>query len=240
MDIVYCLGKGSKWRNKELMYSLRSVEKHCSNVGHVFIVGEDPKFVNGISILPYPDKSNYNKEKNIFEKLLHACENEYLSDDFLFMNDDHFFLQDIDITTIPYWSNGFLLHAFQRLQAGNTYRISLKNTWLTLNKAQKADFNFDVHTPIIYNKHKLKALQQYDWTLPYGLVIKSLYCNHHQISPVTIDDLKINAFHSVIEIFEMLKNRSVFSVGDGGLNDALKTLLAEKYPNPSLWEKSPV
>ena len=32
MDIVYCLGNGSKWDNNELRYSLRSVERYCKKL----------------------------------------------------------------------------------------------------------------------------------------------------------------------------------------------------------------
>ena len=46
MDIVYIIGKGSKWNNQELKYSLRSIAKYGINIGKVFIVGYKPNFVS--------------------------------------------------------------------------------------------------------------------------------------------------------------------------------------------------
>lgn len=37
MDILYVIGRGSKWENNELRYSLRSLEKNGINVGNIFI-----------------------------------------------------------------------------------------------------------------------------------------------------------------------------------------------------------
>ena len=40
MDVVYILGKGSVWKDNEIRYSLRSIEKHLTGFDRVFIVGQ--------------------------------------------------------------------------------------------------------------------------------------------------------------------------------------------------------
>ena len=46
MDILYCIGEGSKWNNNELRYSLRSLEKFGKNVGNIYMVGYNPGFLS--------------------------------------------------------------------------------------------------------------------------------------------------------------------------------------------------
>ena len=50
-DVVYPIGQGSSWKNNELRFSLRSIEKYGINVGKLFIVGELPDFLLGEDII---------------------------------------------------------------------------------------------------------------------------------------------------------------------------------------------
>ena len=54
VDLVYVLGKGSRWQDNELRFSLRSVSKNLSNVGQIFIVGQIPDFVKNCVHVPVP------------------------------------------------------------------------------------------------------------------------------------------------------------------------------------------
>ena len=48
VDLVYPLNKlCSHWRNQELRYSLRSVEKFVKNYRNIYIIGDKPKYLNG-------------------------------------------------------------------------------------------------------------------------------------------------------------------------------------------------
>lgn len=241
MDIVIPLGTGSKWKNNELRYCLRSIVKHLKGFRKIYIIGEKPDFLQwdeNLVHLPYTDASAYNKEKNIFEKVLYACQQDFISPDFLFMNDDHFFLSDYYIPQFPYFRAGGLQSHYLPKPAGNTYRISLKNTFLALRKKEYSSFHFDVHCPIRYNKEKfIEIMPAYDWTIPYGYVVKSLYANSLGIKGRPFLELKISSAITLDEIERKNKNRFVFSIGDASLNNHMKNYLESKYPIPTTWEK---
>ena len=67
MDILYCLGEGSKWNNNELRYSLRSLEKFGKNVGNIYVVGYDPGILSDkVTFIDCPNKYD-RKQKNILQ-----------------------------------------------------------------------------------------------------------------------------------------------------------------------------
>jgi hypothetical protein len=238
MDIVYTLGTGSQWSNNEIRYSLRSIQKHLHGYHDIFIIGEDPGFLNEkVTIIPYPDHSSYNKEKNIFDKILHACEQPQISDDFLFINDDHFFLKTFDVNHLPCYQRGCLKPAFEKRKAGDPYRVSLKNTFTALKAKNKNTYHFDVHFPIVYNKKKFQYLQHaYDWTIPYGYVIKSLYSNTWQIQGDHYDDIKLTKKLLVPELQELCYGKDLLSIGDSAVNPELKAWFNHLYPQKTVWE----
>ena len=52
MTVVYVLGTGSKWKNYELLYSLRSIEKNLKGFTDVVIVGELPSWIQNVIHIP--------------------------------------------------------------------------------------------------------------------------------------------------------------------------------------------
>jgi hypothetical protein len=239
IDVVYPIGTGSIWQNNELRFSLRSVEKHLKNYRNIFIVGRDPRFTQGITILQMEDASNYNASKNIYEKIMHACICEDLSDDFLFMNDDYFLLQDIDATKVPFYYKGTLEEYTKKCVPGNTYRDTLNNAVASLKRSKLPTKNFDVHAPMIYSKKFFtEILSHCNWKLPYGHAIKSTYCNTLSIPGTEMDDCKINYKLSWEDLNALVAPRPFFSIGDNGITFELKKLLNALYPLPCRYEKS--
>lgn len=241
MDIVVTLGTGSKWQDNELRYALRSVQQYLQGWYNIVVVGECPEWLQNVKHIPSADVSQYNKEKNIFEKICAACELEELTDNFMFMNDDHFFCHGYDIYELPNYHREELEPAYKLKPAGDTYRIALKNTDMALKKARKNTLHYDVHTPIIYNRHNFLQLRHlYNWAVPYGYVIKSLYANtfEHRARQYYVDT-KLNAPYDYQTIAEKVitPGRMVWSIGDRALNADMKRFIDEQYPTKSRWEK---
>lgn len=236
MDAVYILGTGSKWNNNEIRYSLRSLDKFATGLDQVWIIGELPEFVQHINHIPLADASAYNREKNMFDKIIRACLEPRISDDFFFLNDDHFMLHDFRLDDFPNYHRGYIEPAFRLRPPGDAYRVSLKNTWEELKAAGKNTLHFDGHCPIVFNKEKFLQLQQYNWTRQYGFVIKSLYGNTFDIPPTYMDDCKIAGKLTVMDIVATIWGRPVFSIGDESLNPEMKALLNKLYHEKSRWE----
>ena len=187
IDIVYTLGIGSKWNNNEIKYSLRSIEKYLKNYRNIWIVGECPEFLTNVYHLPYPDKFLI-PDQNIADKIKHACKCPYISNDFLFFNDDHYLLQTFDAPNFPYYWDVPLEEKVKKLgHVGYGARVS--NTYNHLKAHDLPTKNFDVHTPIVYNKDLfLETVMSVDWSKAY--IIKSLYANSLKIEGEQLPDNK--------------------------------------------------
>lgn len=231
-DIVYILGHGSKWNNNELKYSLRSVEKHLSNVGRVYLVGNAPEFISGVIAIPFKETSH--KLENIINKTLAACNHPDISENFLCFYDDHFLNSDFDADNFPHFYKGTLAeHA--TIAKGN-YKKLILNTEKELSRRNQKTFSYNVHCPQPINKEHYKSLDGY----MYGrnVLMKSIYGNtvfpkeseYHQ-------DFKIFKKQSAQEYIWQLKQAKFFSISDKALCNGLYELFNILYPKPSKYER---
>lgn len=241
MDALYVLGTGSKWNDFELQYSLRSLEKHVSGIDRVFIVGNPPKWKHQNLICHEVEEPKNNREHNIAFKILWACENTDISHDFLFVNDDHFFLQDIEAAKYPFYHIGLLQRAIDGGRHNSHYRRSIQNTIDTITELYPHPtlINFDCHYPIIYNKFVFRCLKP-AWDisagLNHGLLIKSMYCNFlgRNIQVMPTHDCKIDEFTRNLE--NLVSDWPLLSVGDRGLKDCVGPFLQKRFPEKSKYE----
>lgn len=238
VDLVYPLGTGSRWENNELRFSLRSVAKHLTGVRNIYVVGELPGWLQGVIHVPFYEEPRSNKERNIYEKVKHLCRLEQVSDQFLFMNDDHFFLQNFDAPTFPFIHKKDLLVAARTLPENSRYRRSLLRTRRTLSDLGLPTVNFDVHCPVLYDKHRFpQVMGQYDWTNTYAFTVKSLYCNSLRIEGVLERDGKVDFVpQDQVQLEDYTKDRRFFSVGDHAITHELAAFMHRLYPQASPWE----
>lgn len=236
IDIVFPLGGGSIWDDREIRYSLRSIEKHLTGYRDIYLVGRLPQFLQGVRHISYGDE-HHCKETNIYEKVLRACQEPSISDDFLFFNDDHFLLKDVEAINFPFYFKGDLRATSRGLRPG-TYRRCIENTYKALNEKNLPTKNFDSHCPIVYNKQFfLDEMPRYDWTGKTTYILKSLYADTKQIEGERRTDCKIGSQHTVAGVMEIIRSKDVFSMGNGGVGPNLLAVLDQLYPNPSRWEK---
>lgn len=191
IDVVYVLGTGSHFNNFELKMSLRAVEKNLSGFNKVWIVGEYPEWIQNVNHIPFPDEAGRPSDYNIMRKVSAACEHPEVSENFLFINDDHFIMQPFEASTFPYFCEPSLEKYLYR-RGNDTYALRAKNTLKYLQSKSLPTKHFDIHYPIIYNKslfleHVTKAV---DWN-KQAYVIKSMYANTLKIEGVEAVDYKI-------------------------------------------------
>lgn len=90
-DVVYVLGKGSKYKNLEIKISITSILKFCDHwVDNIYVIGENPLIRNPrVHHIYAPDITKSNKDANIIHKIRTAIEKiPKLSSNFLFCSDD--------------------------------------------------------------------------------------------------------------------------------------------------------
>lgn len=232
MDIVIPLGRGSVHDNLELRWCLRGIEKYVCDVENVFIVGEKPSFLQNIihvSALDVPEKDQ--KEANIFRKIMVACGDKRVSDDFLFFNDDHFLLKPFEPLTYHYKCS--LQESIDTRRVKDIYFRTLNNTLSVLGGGN----NFDTHCPILYNKTLFKkSVGTLRWHIKGGYCIKTVYCQMNGITGEWFQDLKIGKPFTTSELRTLIANRPYFSVADHGITPAFKKLMEYLYPEKSRYE----
>ena len=129
-DLVYVLGKGSKYNNLEVKISITSMLKFCSHwVNEIYIVGENPGIHNPkVHHIYAPDITKGNKDANIIHKILTAIwKIPSLTDNFLFCSDD------ILVTCKSEWEDFAPRYVFEYRQDDAfrkaLYKDSKSNPW---------------------------------------------------------------------------------------------------------------
>lgn len=166
MDVLYYIGGGSMHHNNELKYSLRALEKHCKDLGKVWVVGNKPEFLQNVEYIWVEDKDKW--WKNAFLKTIKAIENG-ISDKFLLMNDDFYMLEDFKAETYPAYYHGEIPQ-----KAVNPYQEVIINTARLLKSMDKPTKHYGIHCPIMIEAEKYKTLAKY-MTEPVS--VRCLYGN---------------------------------------------------------------
>lgn len=235
-DIVYLFAKGhSGWRDNELKYSLRSLEKYGQSYRFVYVVGDKPIYLNDRIIhIEYPE-DGHNKEKNICDKILRACSIPQLSDPFVFFNDDFMIIKPIDFSNLPYYYQGILDYRINGRLPNDVYRQSLLNTRDALESKGLETKYYDIHYCIYYEKQKfIDCMNRYDWNIKRGFTIKSLYANTLKIKGEPRTDCKVEMVYKEKEIMERIKDTDLFSTGE--ISRAMINVLNKLFPTPSKFE----
>jgi hypothetical protein len=244
-SIIIPLGHGSHWNNLELRYCLRSIEKYLTGYGDIFIVGEKPDWVCNIIHIPCPDYGDktYDKERNIYTKIMTAIADERVTEDFLFMNDDHYLLRGYETSSFPYYFDSTL----GNYKTVTDYKYTVKNSIDLLGPNCPY---YDIHCPIKYNKWIFQAAFcanmaiEIDLKIKWGYCIKSVYGAHicHSLpwggpfENQQYPDLKINESLPAAKIRQLLTGRPWFSIGDKAFNGGIRQVLQDLYPHKSRYE----
>lgn len=232
IDIVIPLGARSNQKNKELRYCLRSIEKHLTGVGNVFVIGECPEWVSNTIHIPFTeDPRNRFRDRNIMLKMLEACKDSRVSDDFLMVHDDHFLLADYEVAAFPYY------HMGPMNEGQGQYGETKANTKSLLSLYPEIK-NYDCHCPIVFNKQLfMRSVAHADWSKWYGYCLKTLYCVMNGIEGEHTEDIKIRFPHTRGEIWAQIIDRKWFSIGDRCFENGMWDVLNELYPKPSKYEQ---
>ena len=186
-DLVYVLGKGSKFNNMEIKISITSMLKFCNHwIGNIYVVGENPEIRNPIVKHVYaPDISKGNKDANIISKILAAIRKiPKLTDNFLFCSDD------ILVTKRSDWEDFSPRYVFEYKQE-DQFREELKaeskdNKWdmlllKTLDRFVGYREHIYFYEPHIFapiNKKYFKEMcRQIDYTNQRNVIVMSLWFN---------------------------------------------------------------
>lgn len=219
VDIVYPLSNKSVWKNNELRYSLRSLEKFAVNLGRVFVVGSKPEWLTNVVHIPMTDSFRRNKDANIIKKVRAAIA-AGCTERFIFASDDQFLLTHADFQTLP-------------ATYGKTHRIGsrrgrwwarMDRTFEYLSSRNRKNVFYDTH---LFQPHSASEFERIVSGTPYWRGIG--FC---------INTLVMNLYDSV-HPFPDSSVRGVLMRGydNDTLNRTnLKEMFASNFPNKSRYE----
>lgn len=211
MDVVYILGTGSKFKNLEILYSVRSLSKYMIDLDRIFIVGEDPGFLPWANHIPASDLTD-SKWKNAYFKIKQACGLKDLSDTFLLMNDDFFILEPFSGAEFPYYA--------------------VKNG----NGGPSGPVDFSIHCPIVIKKDWYLSMPDFA-DMPRQFSPRSFYANFYRCPPTYTLDFILRAGEGCTPFDVQIKNKPCFSIGDPAMYyDDFRLWLDSLFPQKSIFE----
>lgn len=229
MDIVIPLGK-SKINHLDLRYVLRSIEKF-TDVDGIYIIGERPKWIKGVRHIGTEDNPQKEyKERNIYYKTRNAFGH---INRFLFMNDDHVFLEPVDIENYPNYYKGT---CYQSMLNNNTnYRQTMNQTKKWLESNGFLDLNYDGHCPVIFERERfIGTMDKVDWHQKFGYGMKSIYCAG--LEGEHMPDAKISKRVDFDQAAHYCGDRHVISFTDAAIKTGLQPYLDKILSHKSKYE----
>ena len=242
IDVVYVLGKGSNWRDNELRFSLRALAKNLTGIRKVWIVGAKPDFVKNVTYISYPDELGMNNaDGNIIRKVLRICKEERLTENFLFINDDHLIMKPMIAAEIPPYRKMDMATLPNEYFQDNSWRGRLFRTKNMLIKKGYPALHFDCHIPIVINKALYpEVIAKFDYDKDIGYTMKSLYGNLIHPDGPELKEEKGIVFKPYVlkDIIDRVRDRSFVAFNDDGLKIYMKQWLFLNFPKPSKYEKT--
>jgi hypothetical protein len=179
----------------------------------VYVVGEDPGFLQNFKHIPARDSSKV-KWQNGYSKTRVAASLADLSDEFLLMNDDFFMLEPFRGSDWPFWA----------LRGSNGGTDGLHS--------------FHIHAPIRLKKDWYLALPlSLDASGQHSP--RTFYSNFYKAPPTFCDDFILRAGENCRDFDEQTKKKPCFSIGDSAmLYPSFRAWLAVQFPRPSRYERA--
>ena len=237
IDILYIVGTGSKFGNEELKYSLRSLDVYAKDIGRVFITGVCPPFIDKNKVIHTPESDIGRPTINHWWKVTQTIQKTDISNTFVLMYDDIFFVKPVELTNYPFYHRGLL---YDNNSGGNLYRESVIKASEFLSREERTQYNCELHIPCVYDRIKFMELEPIYSKLikdPIGMVVRSVYANYccpEKIPEEPRKDIKLRLSTDIVD--EMIGEADCFSVSDWVYQCDTQRWLKEHFPNKSRWE----
>ncbi len=229
---------------EELRYSLRSIEENFQGDVKIFVIGDDPGwFSEEINFIHCPRISD-NPPRDIVNKLNTVIAHEDISDDFIWMNDDIYMINKVNLCDIQILkSTGNLSKV--KIREDTAFRRNLKLTYNELLEHNLSTWNYSTHLPLYYNKEKLTELfRTFDFD-KNSFLISTLYHNYFfnnqrpTVLDIKEDNIKVGNYRRAFDYEKMLrffKFKKFFNHSQTGFSNQVVKILTERFPNKSIYE----
>lgn len=242
IDVIYKLGSGSKRQNDELRYSLRSLS-NFKNLGKVYLVGIKPAWVTNITWIEAQDPFEICKDCNLISKIILACLDKDITQQFLHFSDDQVLLSPINLEYFerPLINNKYLNDVSVPGKKLNRWQRRL---WRTFEVLKKNNLKFDcyeAHAPYLVDKTLFpETLLKYDFGYDLGYTGNTLYFNTIGAKGKMIgafDMLRLEKQQESVQAIQTLaKDKLMLNYTDSAINNVLFDYLKQLFPDKSQYE----
>jgi len=222
-DLVYVIdGK------QDPKYSIRSATENIEH-RNLVIIGPKPKWAKGVVHIKCEDlEGEGNQIKNTAKKILKACGDKRVSDNFILMNDDFYVMKPWE----PEWLHKDTLRksvraARKRGISGGYHQKAQVETIVLLGK--KA-IDYSVHAPCEINKQKMLDVESKYKISSGKYLTRTVYGNECEVKGVRSPQIKTQEYDRE----EMALLSTIDRVED---KEEFKRYIREKFPNKSKYEK---
>lgn len=177
-------------------------------------------------------------------KILFACHNTDISEDFVMQGDDHFYVKHYDFNDVKPYEKGALPTCFKAREIAPKYRTSLIDTRQWLIKHGYPFMNGSQHCGQPFKKSLFLEIEDTllkpAFDFHYGLESSSIMCaalNKHLGIPYEYrEDKKIKNFTSEEHLKQRIGDSFCFSIYDGAFDNGIEGILESWYPQKSKYE----
>lgn len=227
--LVYPLKPGgSKHKNFELRFSLRSVAKHWTGGGEVYLLSSiRPEWLS--------DEVKFVRADGYLEAMRKACD---LADEVLWMNDDIYFLKPTGWEDMVSWrrSKKPIGEKFEAelIASKNGWRSRLGQVIRKCREMGLETYKYSSHTPYLYETEKLRECLKI-FACGYKTAIETAYGNYYQV-PVHPGGDKLRRYHPGEFPLDLSRFR-FFNHNDKGLGPHQRGFLQGMFPVPCRFER---
>lgn len=230
MDAVYIYK--AKPCQEELRFSLRSIETNLSCYsGKVVVIGDRPRFANDLITWVKFGGLAGSKYDNAYSRIMRAARSANVSEDFILMNDD--FIITKPMPRIPAFALDQTIDEWIRDYPADMLGPYYQKIVATRKLIGPDAPSFEVHAPIVYNKARLLALEE-KYTLPCGVLLRTLYAHEYGIKPTKLKDRKAK---TIAELRRLAPGPFVSTTDEIGATREFREIMGALFPNPSSYER---
>ncbi|TWU22444.1 hypothetical protein Pla52o_35000 [Novipirellula galeiformis] len=232
----------------ELKYSMRSVAKHFTGLDNIVLCGDrepwysgdfihSPKWTKAEAKRKY-GTGKWAKWTDSIVKLQRIIDSPLVTDRFLWLYDDTFFMRDITLAEAAIHRRTRLLCAHPEAKANGTWREVLRRTTQALHESGRPSRNYSHHGPVVFDKQLLQqTIDKFD-PLNRPRAIESLYINHH----FDLDQTQqlgnwMRYTQKPSTRWKPDPNAAIVNVGS--FRRSVATAMAERFPDASPVETAP-
>lgn len=234
---------------EELRYSMRSIEKNFVDLRNIVLCGDRPDWYDG-DYIPSPKwtkreaklkfgTDRWAKWTDSVIKLKRIIASPLVTDQFLWLYDDTFFMQPITAAEAMVPRRTGLLCANTDAACENDWRRALQRTAIALREAGRPALNYSHHAPVVYDKVKLTETIEAFCAETRPRAIESLYMNHHFKETDAVHLGKWMVYTQKPEP-DWRPHPAAKVINVGGFRDSVEAQIHERFPERSSVEATEI